>query len=163
MRSLLLCVLLLTVGNAFAADAKLTHCLQKTVIPGTTYYFPDGRASHDSAWVNLGSYKTAPSYFSLYLLVDSTLGYDSPCSVRVEALYSIEDWSDLDGDSLRMDSTAFLGYPSTTVVFNEPFFVVPEDSARLISAGVYLHDKRRWRVTVTDSCSISFLEKLGKP
>lgn len=146
-----------------ASDAKTTHCLQKTVVPGTTYYFPDGRASNDSAWVSVGQFKNQASYTSLYLAIDSTLGYDSPCSVRVECLYGVDDWDELDDDTLRLDSTVFYGYPTTSVVFNEPFYVAPEDSSQLISAGIYLADRHRWKVTVTDSASISLIEKIGKP
>jgi len=148
---------------ALAEDGKYVHAVQKTLIPGTVYYFPDGRASADSAWIKIGSYKNTPSYWSLYAVMDSTLGFDDPCTLRVECYYGLEDWAEFSADTMRVDSMAFLGYPSTTVVFNEPFHIVPEDSSRLISCGVYLHDEHRWRVTVSDSCTLTLLEKVGKP
>lgn len=167
MRQLIL-LLALLIGSAFAAaaDGLLFHCLQKTLIPGTVYYFPDGRASADSAWNSIGPFGKAPTHFSLYALLDSTTGYDSPCSLRIEAIYSLDGYASgkrITGDTLRIDTTAFFGYPTTTVVFNQPFYTVPEDSGRLISAPVYLHDKMRWRVTVSDTCALSLIEKIGKP
>lgn len=167
MRKILLILgLLIGTATAFAADGLLFHCLQKTLIPGTVYYFPDGRASADSAWNSIGPFGKAPTHFALYALLDSILGYDSPCSLRIEAIYSMDGFASgkrITGDTLRLDTTAFLGYPNTTVVFNEPFFTVPKDSGRLISAPVYLHDKMRWRVTVSDTCAFSLIEKHGKP
>lgn len=159
---LLVALIVAALGPASVlAEDKIAHCLQKTLVPGTTYYFPDGRAASDSAWTSIGNWGNQASYISLYALMDSTLGYDSPCSLRVEAYYGMEDFYGLDSDTMRLDTTAFLGYPSTTVVYNLPFAVVPEDSAVLISAGVYLHDELRWRVTVTDSCTLSLIEKRG--
>lgn len=158
-----LCILHSPSPSWAGGDAKITHCLQKTVVPGTTYYFPDGRASADSAWIPVGQFKNQASYTSLYLLADSTLGYDSPCSVRVECIYGVDDWDGLDDDTLRLDSTVFYGYPETSIVFHEPFYVVPEDSAQLISCGKYLADRHRWKITVSDSAAISLIEKTGKP
>lgn len=144
-----------------AQDAKFYHAVQQTLLPGTTYYFPDGRASADSAWLRLGSFTNSPSYWSLYVTLDSTLGYDSPCSLRVEAVYGLD--GTISGDTMRLDTLAYYGYPTTSVVFNQPFFVIPEDSSQLISCGVYLHDEHRWKVTATDTCALSLTEKVGKP
>lgn len=160
--ALILLVAIAALGPASAlAEDKTVHCLQKTLVPGTVYYFPDGRAAADSGWAGIGNWGNQASYISLYALMDSTLGYDSPCTLRVEAYYGMEDFYGLDSDSMRLDTTAFIGYPSTTVVYNLPFLVVPEDSAVLISAAVYLHDELRWRVTVSDSCTLSMIEKRG--
>lgn len=165
--TLLFCIfpLLLMAGSKGYGDAKIFHAVQKSLTASTAYYFPDGLASQDSAWNHIGSFGNAPTHFTLLAMLDSISGYSSPCSLRIECLYGI-DGDSTDGlikrDTMRVDTMMAISYPATSVVFNTPFYIVPEDTIYNIQCGIALNDKYRWKVTPTKNVSLTLIEKTGK-
>lgn len=160
MRSLLILLLfpaILTAG-IFGRRAQPTTAIAEsdTLYPGVTYYYPSGLASAEASWYNNGEMGQSPSIFSYGISVDSILGYDDPCSLRVEALFGYEDTD---------DTLQYIAYDDGWVIFNHPFHVVPRDTAWLVwNVGLPAHEGRRFKITVTDTLLLkSFRETPARP
>jgi len=113
MRSLLAIILIFALATAAFPQAYTeTLVAGATLLPGTTYYYPDGTASDDSAWLIL---KTSNFWYqpTLFLRQDTVLvngvylrPTDFPCSVRVSLIAGVST-----------DTFSYIGYQAQKVYY----------------------------------------------
>lgn len=137
-------------------------CNQMSMIPGTVYIIPDGLGTLDSAWLEITTDSRAAQFFNYYIRVDSTLGYDSPCILTIEALTNPDSVRLHIANTQLADTMKYITWPEPSVIFSDTFFTVPQDTMYNTQASIPHHNRRRFRCTVTDSCLVTIKEEAAR-
>ena len=86
-------------------------CYQRRLQSDTTYHFPDGILSNDTAWINLAKNEFAPQFFTIYAKKDSGA---SSCTLRVEAYCGY-----------LSDTLKYGGADSSMLCIDKPWSAIP--------------------------------------
>ena len=133
---------------AQAQYRETTLMSANSFLPATAEYGPDGTSTVDSAW-QVNSKNDPNMVLALYFCVDSIAGYDS-VGVNISCFY--ETLSNYDN---CIDAT---GTSHKILAVDTVAVVSPGDTCYFESWTPPPHKRRRYRVDVPDTCSVTLIE-----